>query len=205
MISRRKMVSIAGGAAMMSTPALSSGLVLTPRQGAGPFFPDVLPPETDTDLTMISDRGQAAGEVIEVYGQLLGLDGRAISGAAIHLWQANTHGRYAHTGDQSSAPLDPNFQGYGVAVTDNEGRYRFKTIKPGLYTGRARHIHFAATGPGFEQFTTQLYFAGDPSNEGDSLYKSLGARAGMLTTKMSPNAVRGVMDGQFDIVVDTRE
>jgi len=204
MLSRRTLLSGAAGTAAISTPAITVAAIPTPRQAAGPFFPDVLPPESDADLTQIGSGAAAQGEVIEVAGRVLGLDGRPISGAAVQLWQANTFGRYANTRDRSSAPLDPNFQGYGVAMSDAEGFYRFRTIRPGLYTGRTRHLHFAAQGPGFEVFTTQMYFEGEPDNGADFLYRSLGDRAGALTTRFALDAERGVPVGTFDFVVDGR-
>lgn len=66
-------------------------------------------------------------------GRVLNLKGEPVRGVKMELWQANTHGKYAHPADTHDAPLDPNFQGYAVQKTDREGRYRFKTIKPGAY------------------------------------------------------------------------
>ena len=71
----------------------------------------------------------------------------------VEIWQANAGGRYRHDGDQHPAPLDPNFTGAGRALTDDEGRYRFITIKPGAYpwrnhpnAWRPAHIHFSLFG-----------------------------------------------------------
>jgi protocatechuate 3,4-dioxygenase beta subunit len=89
----------------------------------------------------------------------------------VELWQANTFGRYNHPSDPNPAPLDPAFQGYGVQLTDREGRYRFTTIKPGPYPFdatriRAPHLHFKVTGQ-IDQRVTQLFFAGEPLNAQD--------------------------------------
>lgn len=85
----------------------------------------------------------------------------------MELWQANAHGRYNHPSDPNPAPLDPNFEGFAVQYTDAEGRYRFRTIKPGAYpTGienwwRPAHIHFDVTGR-TDKLVTRMYFDGDP-------------------------------------------
>jgi len=128
---------------------------------------------------------------------VLGADGRPVQGAAVELWQANAYGRYAHGGDRSAAPLDPNFQGYGAIRTDAEGRYRFRTIRPGAYAGRTRHLHFYATGPGFERTPLQMYFAGDAGNEADFLYRSL------PTLEQREAVTVGFAEGRgvFDIVL----
>jgi protocatechuate 3,4-dioxygenase beta subunit len=65
---------------------------------------------------------RASGQVIHVAGRVLDSDGKPVAGAAIEIWQANAHGRYAHPGDTNPAPLDPDFQGYARIVSDAEGR-----------------------------------------------------------------------------------
>jgi len=97
-------------------------------------------------------------------------DGRPLDDALVDVWQANHFGRYSHPEDNSTAPLDPNFQGWGLTKTNAEGRYGLKTIKPGAYRlsavdgsgQRCRHIHFKVSRPGFKDLTTQMYFHGDP-------------------------------------------
>ena len=107
------------------------------------------------------------------------LRGRPLSGIKVEIWQANARGRYSHTKDTNPAPLDPNFQGYGVQITDSNGRYRFKTIKPGADpTGignwsRPPHVHFDVTGR-HEALVTQMYFPNEPLNAKDQLLQSAG-------------------------------
>ena len=99
------------------------------------------------------------------------------------MWQANSAGRYRHVVDQHPAPLDPNFSGAGRCITDDEGRYRFITIKPGAYpwrnhpnAWRAAHIHLSLFGPAFAtRLVTQMYFPGDPLFFQDPIFQ-LGAR-----------------------------
>src|SRR4030095_7494357 len=107
---------------------------LTPEQIMGPFYPVLKPLDRDSDLTrIVGKRGHAQGQVIHLTGQVRNSKGEPVRGARIEIWQANAKGRYDHPGDINPAPLDPNFQGFGVGVTDAEGRYRFKTIKPAAY------------------------------------------------------------------------
>lgn len=207
MISRRSVLTGTAAFSALSIPAVARAAIPTPLQTPGPFFPDLLPSESDFDLTSIGSAPPANGEVIEIVGQVMGLDGRPISGATVELWQANAFGRYAHSRDTSSAPLDPNFQGYGAVRTDEAGRYRFLTIRPGLYTGRTRHLHFYAAGPGFERVPMQMYFGGESGNQSDFLYNALRtpeAQRAVTVDFQSLNA-KEAPQGRFDIVVDARE
>ena len=201
MISRRKVALGLVASTGLASPAVAA--VRTPKQTTGPFYPKVLPSEKDADLVRIGTGPAAKGEEIEVTGRLLGLDGRPISGGVVELWQANAYGRYSNSRAASIGPLDPNFQGYGVVETDDQGRYRFLTIKPGEYPGRTRHLHFKVSGPGFEPLPTQMYFAGEPGNEKDFIRKRIRdpeARES-VTVAFAPSAESGVPSGQFDIVV----
>lgn len=108
-------------------------------------------------------------------GRVLDIDGKPIENASVKIWQANAAGRYAHYADTNPAPLDPNFEGYALQQTDAEGRYRFKTIRPGAYAvgpiTRTPHIHFEVIGPR-DRVVTQMYFDGEPLNESDVLLQS---------------------------------
>ncbi len=201
MISRRKTVLGLATAAGFASPALA--LTRTPRQSTGPFYPDVLPRESDADLVRIGSGPAAIGEEIEVAGQLLDAEGRPIANGFVELWQANANGRYSNSRDTSNVPLDPNFQGYGIVRTDEQGRYRFLTIKPGLYPGRTRHLHFRVGGPGFEPLPTQMYFAGDAGNTSDFLLNAVRdpqARSSLIVPFAAPLS-GGVARGTFNIVV----
>ncbi|WP_026479121.1 protocatechuate 3,4-dioxygenase subunit beta [Ahrensia sp. 13_GOM-1096m] len=138
----------------------------------GPAFGDMALGQYDSDLIVnYAEAGQSAiGERIVVHGQVLDEAARPVPHALIEVWQANAGGRYRHKNDAYLAPLDPNFGGCGRCVTDAEGRYQFRTIKPGPYPWpnggndwRPAHIHFSIFGSGFAQrLITQMYFEGDP-------------------------------------------
>ncbi len=134
----------------------------------------------DDDLTVQHD-GEPLGERIIVHGRVLDGAGRPVRDSLVEIWQANAGGRYRHDGDQHPAPLDPNFSGAGRAVTDDEGRYRFITIKPGAYpwrnhpnAWRPAHIHFSLFGSAFaSRLVTQMYFPGDPLFFQDPIFHSV--------------------------------
>src|SRR5919108_4353820 len=147
-------------------------LVLLPHrltEVTGPLLGAELVGPTDHDLT-VQHAGEPLGERIVVTGRVLDGDGRPIRDALVEVWQANACGRYRHDGDRHDAPLDPNFTGLGRCLTDDQGRYRFVTIKPGAYpwgnhrnAWRPAHIHFSVFGRAFTQrLVTQMYFPDDP-------------------------------------------
>jgi protocatechuate 3,4-dioxygenase beta subunit len=135
----------------------------------GPLFGSESVDSKACDLTR-QHAGDPLGERIILSGRVLDENGRPVPHTLIELWQANAAGRYLHKVDQHDAPLDPNFTGSGHALTDNEGRYRFVTIRPGEYpwknhhnAWRPAHIHFSLFGPAFAtRLVTQMYFPGDP-------------------------------------------
>ena len=152
--------------------APSRPLILMPQtmsELTGPVFGRDAVGPLDHDLTQQHD-AEPLGERIIVTGRVLDEDGRPIRHSLVELWQANAAGRYAHAIDRHDAPLDPNFSGCGRALTDEEGRYRFVTIKPGAYpwtnhqnAWRPAHIHFSLFGDAFlTRLVTQMYFPGDP-------------------------------------------
>ena len=127
--------------------------------------------ELDHDLTRNARKnGEPLGERMILTGQVLDERRRPVRNTLIELWQANASGRYVHKVDQHDAPLDPNFLGAGRCLTDDEGRYRFLTIKPGAYpwgnhvnAWRPQHIHLSLFGEHFgSRLVTQMYFPGDP-------------------------------------------
>lgn len=134
----------------------------------------------DADLT-IQHSGQPVGERIVVTGRIIDGDGRPVRRQLVEIWQANAAGRYVHKRDQHPAPLDPNFTGVGRCLTDDDGNYRFTTIKPGPYpwrnhhnAWRPSHIHFSLFGTEFTQrMITQMYFPGDPLFGLDPIYQSI--------------------------------
>jgi protocatechuate 3,4-dioxygenase beta subunit len=146
----------------------------------GPLLGQERVTAVDADLTA-GHRGEPQGERIIVTGRVLDSDGSPVRQALVEIWQTNAAGRYRHVNDQHPAPLDPNFTGLGRCVTDDDGRYRFVTIKPGAYpwrnhpnAWRPAHIHFSLFGQAFTQrLVTQMYFPGDPLQPLDPVFNSV--------------------------------
>lgn len=156
----------------------------------GPFYPVERLAEEDADLTWIKGHSKRAlGDVIEVTGRVLDRNGNPVSGAQLELWQCNAAGRYAHSGDVSTMPLDPNFQGYASIKTGDNGEWRITTIKPAAYDSpigrRTPHIHFDIQGKS-HRLISQMYFSDDHAqNTTDQLYKMLGNDAITSVAKLN--------------------
>ena len=163
---------VRGKSNMAGESKLLQRCVYTAKQGEGPFRPT---PEQrswrdhqDNNLTQIEGRKERAlGALLLLSGTVQDRKCKLLRNYTVEIWQANHFGRYNHPGDQSDRPLDPNFQGFGKAVTNGHGQYQFLTILPGEYgTGavsigdiRPRHIHFKVFNPnGREVLTSQMYF-----------------------------------------------
>jgi protocatechuate 3,4-dioxygenase beta subunit len=158
-------------------------LVILPHtrsETTGPVFGEGAVRELDDDLTR-QHAGEPLGERIVVTGRVTDDRGHALRNTLVEIWQANAAGRYAHEVDRHPAPLDPNFTGAGRCLTDDDGRYRFTTIKPGAYpwgnhpnAWRPQHIHFSLFGRAFtDRLVTQMYFPGDPLLEFDPIFRSV--------------------------------
>ncbi len=192
-MSRRSMLTASMSMASVTLAGMSSGFAQsllrpTSQDRLGPFFPLTLPADTDFDMTMIQgNKERAKGQLLYLSGRVFNTKGVPISGAVLEIWQANSVGRYTHPGDDSNALLDPNFQGYARIVTGADGGYRLKTIYPGPYSGRTRHIHFDIKGAK-SRVVTQMYFEGEQGNASDNLFKqhSKDARETLLAKPMMP-------------------
>jgi protocatechuate 3,4-dioxygenase beta subunit len=168
------------------------------------------------DLTR-QHSGEPLGERIVVSGRVVDEDGRPVAHSLVEVWQANSAGRYLHRWDQHDAPLDPNFAGVGHTLTDEEGRYRFVTIRPGAYpwqngpnTWRPAHIHFSLFGPAFAtRLVTQMYFPGDPLLAFDPIFNCTAdetARQRLVSAFDWETTTPGQALGfRFDIVLSGRE
>lgn len=126
----------------------------------------------DNDLlTNYAKAGESPiGERIVLHGRVLDENARPVPNTLVEIWQANAGGRYRHKKDTYLAPIDPNFGGCGRTLTDENGHFFFRTVKPGAYpwrnmvnNWRPAHIHVSVFGSGFVQrLITQCYFEGDP-------------------------------------------
>ncbi len=194
-------------------------LVISPHtlsEVTGPVYGHGRIGELDNDLTR-QHEGEPLGERIIVTGRVLDSDGWPVRNSLIEVWQANAAGRYVHQGDRHPAPLDPNFTGAGRCLTDDEGRYRFVTVKPGAYpwknhdnAWRPAHIHFSLFGPAFAtRLVTQMYFPGDPLFDHDPIFQSVRdpkARQRLVSSfDLETTEPEWALGYRFDIVLRGRD
>ena len=206
----KQLGAVAGGAALAG-PGVAAALARTPAQTEGPFYPRAPHAETDVDLTLLDGHTErAAGDTILVRGRVTDVQGKPLRNARVDIWQTNHWGRYAHPDDRNPAPLDPNFQGIGIAYTDDDGRYGFRTIRPAPYplsamgdSGmRPRHIHFKVAHEATGKVTTQMYFEGDPLIEDDVVMRGTPQELRhLLITSADDDPETGLPLHRFDIVL----
>jgi len=201
---RRLLGAVAAGLA--APGAFAEQLSLTPRQTEGPFYPNRLPLDTDNDLIILNDNlTPAIGEVTHLSGRLLDAKGDPIRHATVEIWQVDGNGVYLHEGSSDGEKRDANFQGFGRFLTDANGGYYFRTLKPVAYPGRAPHIHFAVKMKGREKWTTQCYVKGEPRNERDGVLRNIQdpkARESVII-EFAPieDSKAGELAARFDIVM----
>ena len=195
-------------------------LILAPHtlsELTGPVYGHDALQDNDNDLTKQGKGGEPLGERIIVHGRVFDEDGRPVPHTLVEIWQANACGRYIHVVDQHSAPLDPNFTGAGRALTDDNGYYKFVTVKPGAYpwgnhynAWRPSHIHFSLFGRAFvSRLVTQMYFPGDPLLPFDPIFNSVPderARSRMISAfDLDATVPEWALAFRFDIVLRGRE
>ena len=150
--------------------------VRTPQQTLGPFYPrnvEERPQEVDADLLTLSG-GTVLAKGVPIYlsGRAIDIRGQPLAGATVEIWQCDANAVYHHPGGGAENERDPRFQGYGVARTNANGEFEFRTIRPVTYPGRTAHIHVRVQA-GRAQLATQLYLPDEPGNRRDFLYSRL--------------------------------
>lgn len=208
---RRFLQSTALGSVLFTTPGLlAEELTRTAPLGEGPFYPDKMPLDTDNDLLIINDAiTPAVGEITYLSGRILTPSGAPLRNAFVEIWQVDNTASYIHTRGRNPDGNDGNFQGYGRFLTDKEGRYYFRTIKPVRYElfgmFRTPHIHVAISKNGRRIFTTQLLIKGEPDNERDGLFRRVTDPAARETLLVDFKPLEGSKIGEltanFDVVL----
>jgi protocatechuate 3,4-dioxygenase alpha subunit len=135
-------------------------MIPTGEATIGPFFPTRYVDAGANDLTEFDGR-KARGEAIVIEGRVLQEDGTALENLIVEIWQADAGGIFRHPADPRHAQADPDFLGWGRTATDNQGRYRFSTIRPGAAQGRRPHINFMIMFSGLMRILkTTMFFEG---------------------------------------------
>jgi len=167
---------------LAATSACHDGDEPTIPETEGPFFKPRSPQRGDLR------EGGITGRLVELSGQVLTRSCQPVAGALVDLWHANDRGEYDNNG----------FRLRGHLFTDTEGRYSFRTIMPGLYTGRTRHYHVKVQAPGQAVLTTQFYFPNEKQNRADPLFRR------QLLMRVTPTEAEGALLAWFDVVLDLR-
>lgn len=162
---------------LVLTPACHDSAAATLPQTEGPYFKPSSPERIELIETGMP------GEPIELAGFVLTRDCKPVAGALLEFWQADDRGNYDNAG----------FRLRGHQFSDAEGRYRLRSIVPGIYPGRTRHIHVKVQPRDGRVLTTQLYFPGEAKNRADGLYR----KELLVRTAKS----EGRLGGRFDFVV----
>jgi protocatechuate 3,4-dioxygenase, alpha subunit len=137
-----------------------------------------------------------SGERVEIAGCILDADGQPVPDGVIEIWQANSHGKYAHPDDPQDKPVEPGFCGYGRIPTNDEGRFRFTTIKPGRVPGpdgklQAPHLAVSVFTRGLlRRLVTRIYFPDEPGNAEDFVLNLVEAdrRSTLIAKKIEEHA-----------------
>jgi len=168
----------------------------TPSQQEGPYYTVEKPADRDNDLVDFAGaNGTPLGQQLYLSGIVYNAKGLPVEGITIEIWQTDAAGAYLHPQDPATNSRDPNFQFYGESVTGPEGIYSFRTILPGLYEPRPRHIHVKVKRDGQELLTTQFYFAGEIDLQGDD------AAMLIVTAPAENDAGDPILIGERDIIL----
>ncbi|WP_395710319.1 protocatechuate 3,4-dioxygenase [Reyranella sp.] len=202
-IASRRLLLAAAGASLLPLGANAAGLLATPGQTEGPFYPTAFPADMDNDLVQV--RGQAAramGTVLHLEGRVLDLDGKPIQGALMEIWQCDAQGLYDHPRQPGRERRDSAFQGYGRMLVSGDGRYSFRTLKPVAYAGRSPHIHVKVATSAGRLLTSQFYIAGDTGNDRDGVFRGIRDPRQRALVEMKLAPAPGVETGAFATTMD---
>ena len=151
-----------------------------------------------------------AGERVSIRGRVVDGNGKPVNDAAVEIWQANSHGRYAHPEDKQDKPLEKAFRGYGRSLTDDDGAFRFNTIKPGRVPGpdgklQAPHLTVTIFMRGLlKHLQTRIYFPDDPANAEDPILALVAAerRSTMIARRSADGTLEwnAVLQGKNETV-----
>lgn len=180
----------------------------TPGQILGPYYPVDPNPQADRDLTRWPGaEHRAKGGRLEISGRVTDIQGQPLAGVLIECWQCDAAGRYRHPDAPEHDLVDPDFEGYGRVVTGADGAYDIRALRPTPYPGRAPHVHYRITAPGYAELITQMYIEGDPQNDEDFALLRAGddAAQALLLVDLVPIAEAGHEEayrGIFNVVLE---
>lgn len=156
------------------------------------------------------------GERVTIEGRVFDGNGVPVPDGMVEIWQANAHGKYAHPDDPRDLPLELGFKGFGRMSTDDNGGFRFSTIKPGRVPGadgklQAPHIVVSVFMRGLiKRLATRIYFPGEAGNADDPVLNMVPAerRATLIARRIASRdgalewniVIQGEANGQGETV-----
>lgn len=201
-----KKLGIVAPLGLLGPKIMAEACGITPPQTEGPFYPIQDQLDKDNDLTTVKGSLKTArGKRCIIKGVVQDEFCQPVKGALVEIWQACDTGKYNHPSDPNPAGLDPNFQYWGRAVTNEKGQYVFKTIMPGAYPAtstweRPPHIHYKVHLRGYEELTTQMYWKGHPLNRRDRILQNLSSSERALV-EVAFTGEGGVDVGVFNLTL----
>ncbi|MCW5732650.1 MAG: hypothetical protein KIS73_00905 [Enhydrobacter sp.] len=202
----RRAFTLGLGTSLLASHASADNHVVTPSQTEGPFYPTEFPADSDNDLVQVRGASaRAMGTVLHLQGRVFTIGGALAPGrTTVEIWQCDSQGLYDHPRQSMRESRDTAFQGYGRVVTDNDGRYSFRTLKPTAYPGRTPHIHVKVAAVDGRRLTTQFYVEGEPRNTDDFVWRSAVSgdpnRRAMIEMRLEP--ADRLEPGAFTTVMD---
>lgn len=191
------------GAGFVSQAVKAAILDKTVKSTEGPYYPkkSMRPNDVDNDLVKIEGTVKlAGGEVIILKGRVKDQNGVPQKALRVEIWQCDVNGKYLHTGDSQQIIHDKGFQGFGHDITDSNGEYRFRCIKPSKYPGRTPHIHVKVCKGEEELLTTQFYIKDEAENARDSIFRRLSDKQADAVSMQFVEGAEGP-EASVDIVV----
>jgi protocatechuate 3,4-dioxygenase beta subunit len=186
---------------------------VTPEATIGPFYPGAFVAQMPQDLRTVSPlvAHHPHGQPVVFTARFIDSLQRPVPSLVVELWQANAYGRYRHPLDRSAAPLDPQFDGFARLRTDDDGRLRFCTIKPGSHPVgegspliRAPHLRLTIFASGIDRLVTQVFFDDEPLNQSDPVLQSIsdpGVRERLIAKQQAVLAHGSPSEYHLDIVL----
>jgi protocatechuate 3,4-dioxygenase beta subunit len=185
----------------------------TPEATLGPFYPGVFVEQMPKDLSVVAPilAHRPQGQPIIFAGRFFDANGEPVPSLIIEFWQANAEGRYRHPRDQSTRPLDPQFDGFARIRTADDGAFRFPTIKPGPHPVgagaalvRAPHLRLTIFASGIDRLVTQVFFEDEPLNGADPVLGGIpdpAVRRRLIARRKPEDDSNGVLAYELDFIM----
>ena len=164
--------------------------------------PTAMPHPAEQLISSFTEPSQTNGELLILYGQVLDVNGDPVPEAIVEIWQTDENGIYDHPDDRTTSGRDTTFQFFGTTTVGADGWYAFRTILPGEYEPRPRHIHYKVKQNDTTLLTSQFYFSDDIAQvQSEGMFQAVGESGDLLLLQLVAGDEALLANGR--IVVDT--